>query len=138
MSLTVSTAKDGPSRSASQASIENRGSPAIAAALLRAHDRLALFELHPNDYAPLQSLFADDRRVNVRKAVVSVAEIRPRVRSRASLKRAEDIEKAMGVLEAKGGVQRMPEGSGGIGGRPSARYALHPALRNDDRLIAVF
>jgi 23S rRNA (adenine2030-N6)-methyltransferase len=44
------------------------GSPAIAAALLRAQDRLALFELHPNDCAPLQSLFADDRRALVRKA----------------------------------------------------------------------
>ena len=60
------------------------------------------------------------------------------VRSRASLKRAEDIEKAMGLLESKGWVQRMPEDSGAIGGRPSARYALHPALRNDDRLVIIF
>jgi 23S rRNA (adenine2030-N6)-methyltransferase len=47
---------------------EYPGSPAIAAALLRPHDRLALFELHPNDYAPLSSLFADERRVSVYKA----------------------------------------------------------------------
>lgn len=42
------------------------GSPMIAATLLRAQDRLALFELHPNDSDPLSSLFAGDRRVEAR------------------------------------------------------------------------
>jgi 23S rRNA (adenine2030-N6)-methyltransferase len=44
------------------------GSPMIAATLLRAQDRLALFELHPSDSAPLSGLFAGDRRVEVRTA----------------------------------------------------------------------
>ncbi|MBU1080331.1 MAG: 23S rRNA (adenine(2030)-N(6))-methyltransferase RlmJ, partial [Spirochaetes bacterium] len=44
------------------------GSPLIAARLLRPQDRLALFELHPSDYAPLASLFDDDGRVAARKA----------------------------------------------------------------------
>jgi len=52
----------------SAAFVDYPGSPAIAAGILRAHDRLALFELHPNDHAPLAMLFAEDRRVLVRKA----------------------------------------------------------------------
>ncbi len=44
------------------------GSPMLAATLLRAHDRLVLFELHPSDSAPLSGLFAADRRVEVRTA----------------------------------------------------------------------
>lgn len=44
------------------------GSPSIAAGILRPQDRLALFELHPNDHAPLALLFAEDRRVLVHKA----------------------------------------------------------------------
>jgi len=44
------------------------GSPMLAATLLRAQDRLVLFELHPSDSAPLSGLFAADRRVEVRTA----------------------------------------------------------------------
>ncbi len=44
------------------------GSPMVAATLLRAHDRLVLFELHPSDSSPLSGLFAADRRVEVRTA----------------------------------------------------------------------
>ncbi|MCC7272030.1 MAG: 23S rRNA (adenine(2030)-N(6))-methyltransferase RlmJ [Alphaproteobacteria bacterium] len=41
------------------------GSPAIAAAMLRAHDRIAACELHPEDVAVLRRNFRDDRRVAV-------------------------------------------------------------------------
>ena len=44
------------------------GSPAVAAAMLRPQDRLALFELHPSDSAPLSALFAGDPRVRVQRA----------------------------------------------------------------------
>lgn len=44
------------------------GSPLIAARLMRPRDRLALFELHPSDFEPLSTLFADDNRVQVKKA----------------------------------------------------------------------
>jgi len=44
------------------------GSPLLAARLLRRQDHLALFELHPGDFAPLSTLFADDNRVQVRNA----------------------------------------------------------------------
>ncbi len=39
------------------------GSPAIATALLRAQDRLALVELHPEDHAALRAAFRRDPRV---------------------------------------------------------------------------
>ncbi|GAB1456161.1 MAG: 23S rRNA (adenine(2030)-N(6))-methyltransferase RlmJ [Spirochaetia bacterium] len=39
------------------------GSPGIAAMLLRPIDRLALFELHPSDFAPLSVLVSADRRI---------------------------------------------------------------------------
>ncbi|HEY7774355.1 MAG TPA: 23S rRNA (adenine(2030)-N(6))-methyltransferase RlmJ [Marinagarivorans sp.] len=39
------------------------GSPWLASKLLRAHDRLALCELHPQDYPVLANLFANDARV---------------------------------------------------------------------------
>jgi len=39
------------------------GSPLLAARLLRRQDHLALFELHPSDFAPLSTLFAEDNRV---------------------------------------------------------------------------
>jgi 23S rRNA (adenine2030-N6)-methyltransferase len=41
------------------------GSPAVAAALARPGDRLALCELHPEDAAQLRRRFAADRRVGV-------------------------------------------------------------------------
>ena len=41
------------------------GSPVIAAALLRADDRLVLNELHPEEVQALAQRFARDRRVNV-------------------------------------------------------------------------
>jgi len=44
------------------------GSPLLAARLLRRQDHLALFELHPGDFAPLSTLFADDNRVQARNA----------------------------------------------------------------------
>ncbi len=44
------------------------GSPAIAAALSRPGDRLALFELHPADHEALSALTAPDRRASVAKA----------------------------------------------------------------------
>lgn len=43
------------------------GSPRLAGHLLRASDRLRLFELHPADFALLQQSVAGDRRVAVRK-----------------------------------------------------------------------
>ena len=39
------------------------GSPWLASKLLRAHDRLALCELHPQDYPVLAGVFAKDTRV---------------------------------------------------------------------------
>ncbi|MBN2875122.1 MAG: 23S rRNA (adenine(2030)-N(6))-methyltransferase RlmJ [Spirochaetales bacterium] len=44
------------------------GSPLIAAGLLRPHDRLALFELHPADYEALSTLFAGNNRVTIHRA----------------------------------------------------------------------
>lgn len=44
------------------------GSPALAAMLLRPIDRLALFELHPNDFTPLTELVSDDRRITTRNS----------------------------------------------------------------------
>lgn len=41
------------------------GSPALAQALLRPHDRLVLIELHPDDAAALRHAFRDDPRVHV-------------------------------------------------------------------------
>jgi 23S rRNA (adenine2030-N6)-methyltransferase len=41
------------------------GSPALAQALLRPHDRLVLIELHPDDAAALRRAFRDDARVHV-------------------------------------------------------------------------
>ena len=105
------------------------GSPAIAAALLRAQDRLALFELHPNDYAPLQSLFADDRRVLVRKAdgFAGLYSLLPPPSRRAlvlvdpSYELGEDYER---VVEAVGdAVRRFATGV----------YAVwYPLLERDD------
>jgi len=43
------------------------GSPALAAALLRALDRLALVELHEQDHAALRALFRADPRVAVHR-----------------------------------------------------------------------
>ena len=43
------------------------GSPALAAALLRAQDRLALVELHEQDHAALRALFRADPRVAVHR-----------------------------------------------------------------------
>ena len=44
------------------------GSPLIARALLRSHDRMALTELNKTDCAALEALFARDRQVEVRLA----------------------------------------------------------------------
>lgn len=44
------------------------GSPLIAASLLRAQDRLWLWELHPQEHGWLSRLFEHDKRVTVRKA----------------------------------------------------------------------
>lgn len=44
------------------------GSPLLAARLLRADDRLALWELHPEDHRRLARLFRGDRRVQVHRA----------------------------------------------------------------------
>ncbi len=41
------------------------GSPVLARALLRLHDRLALVELHPEDHAGLRRRFAGDRAVGI-------------------------------------------------------------------------
>ena len=41
------------------------GSPALAAMMLRAEDRLVLVEKHPEDHATLRALFRADRRVAV-------------------------------------------------------------------------
>jgi 23S rRNA (adenine2030-N6)-methyltransferase len=43
------------------------GSPAIARAMLRPDDRLIAVELHPDDGAALERLFAGDRQVTVRR-----------------------------------------------------------------------
>jgi 23S rRNA (adenine2030-N6)-methyltransferase len=48
-----------------KASLRYPGSPAIAAQMLRAHDRLWLNELHPDDHTTLAGHFAGDRRVRV-------------------------------------------------------------------------
>ncbi len=59
------------------------GSPAIARALLRPHDRLALNELHPRDHAALAATFAEARRVTVTRldaAAALKAQVPPRER----------------------------------------------------------
>lgn len=43
------------------------GSPALISALLRAGDRLACCELHPDEHAALKRRFADDRQVQVHR-----------------------------------------------------------------------
>jgi 23S rRNA (adenine2030-N6)-methyltransferase len=43
------------------------GSPAIARSLLRADDRLALFELHPSDFALLDSWASNDKRIRLQQ-----------------------------------------------------------------------
>jgi len=43
------------------------GSPAIARQLLRTGDRLALFELHPSDFALLQDWKGSDRRIHLQQ-----------------------------------------------------------------------
>ena len=43
------------------------GSPALAATLLREHDRLVCLELHPADHRLLKAHFAADRRVQVHR-----------------------------------------------------------------------
>lgn len=43
------------------------GSPAIAAAMLREHDRLVCLELHPADHEALRAHFAGERRVQVHR-----------------------------------------------------------------------
>lgn len=43
------------------------GSPRLAAALLRPQDRLALSELHPDDFETLQTEFSRERGVNVQR-----------------------------------------------------------------------
>ena len=42
------------------------GSPWFAAQILRAHDSLHLFELHPNDFQQLSALFSQDKRARVK------------------------------------------------------------------------
>jgi 23S rRNA (adenine2030-N6)-methyltransferase len=44
------------------------GSPLIAQALMRPQDQLRLFELHPTDHRILESTFAGDKAVEVRRA----------------------------------------------------------------------
>ena len=44
------------------------GSPLLASSMLRAEDRLWLWELHPQEYGWLSRLFAGDGRVTARKA----------------------------------------------------------------------
>jgi 23S rRNA (adenine2030-N6)-methyltransferase len=44
------------------------GSPAIARNLLRAHDRLALFELHPTDFTLLDQWTGGDPRIKVQQS----------------------------------------------------------------------
>lgn len=44
------------------------GSPWLAVSRLRTQDRARLFELHPNEFAQLQQLFAGDRRVRTEQA----------------------------------------------------------------------
>lgn len=44
------------------------GSPWLARELLRAQDRARLFELHPNEFAQLQRVFAGDRRIRCEQA----------------------------------------------------------------------
>lgn len=43
------------------------GSPALAAAMLREHDRLVCLELHPADHGLLKAHFAADKRVQVHR-----------------------------------------------------------------------
>ena len=59
------------------------GSPAIAARLLRADDRLRLAELHPKDYAQLHRQFASDQRVTATREdgyALLASELPPRER----------------------------------------------------------
>ncbi|MFC6199650.1 23S rRNA (adenine(2030)-N(6))-methyltransferase RlmJ [Ponticaulis profundi] len=44
------------------------GSPKIAGSILRKTDRMAFFELHPQEIAHLETNFKDDDRVQIRKA----------------------------------------------------------------------
>jgi hypothetical protein len=63
-----------------------------------------------------------------RRASVSQRQVHAAHQSR--LPRAEDVEGVLHVLEAHGWLRLIPAAVGLRGGRPSTRYAVHPALQN--------
>ena len=89
------------------------GSPQLAAAALRAHDRLILSELHPEDAATLREHFAADDRVAVHqrdgyelpRAFLPVAEKRALWLLDPPFEKADDLERC--VAEVQAAVQRM-------------------------------
>lgn len=89
------------------------GSPQLAAAALRAHDRLILSELHPEDAATLKEHFAADDRIAVHqrdgyelpRAFLPVAEKRALWLLDPPFEKGDDLERC--VAEVQAAVQRM-------------------------------
>ena len=89
------------------------GSPQLAAAALRAHDRLILSELHPEDAATLREHFAADDRIAVHqrdgyelpRAFLPVAEKRALWLLDPPFEKGDDLERC--VAEVQAAVQRM-------------------------------
>ncbi|GGJ01742.1 23S rRNA (adenine(2030)-N(6))-methyltransferase RlmJ [Halopseudomonas pertucinogena] len=89
------------------------GSPQLAAAALRAHDRLILSELHPEDAATLREHFAADDRVAVHqrdgyelpRAFLPVAEKRALWLLDPPFEKGDDLERCVAQVQAA--VQRM-------------------------------
>ena len=93
------------------------GSPSIAAALLRPQDRLALSELHPDDFAELQQAFHRRPRVHTQqidaysviRAYLSSPECRAFVLIDPPYEDANEVSRLHAGLEV--GLQRLPAGT---------------------------
>lgn len=92
------------------------GSPALASQLLRADDRLALFELHSSDFALLQDWAAGDRRIRLQQQngfEGLIAQMPPRERRALVLidppyEIKQDYEQVTGAL--RGALKRFATG----------------------------
>ncbi len=92
------------------------GSPLLAAHMLRAQDKLRLMELHPQEYAALESAFKDDERVQIHKrdgleGVLSLSPPNPRkgvVLIDPSYELKEEYETIPAFMEKL--VKKWPEG----------------------------
>lgn len=92
------------------------GSPLLAAHMLRAQDKLRLMELHPQEYAALESAFKEDERVQIHKrdgleGVLSLSPPNPRkgvVLIDPSYELKEEYETIPAFMEKL--VKKWPEG----------------------------